>query len=395
MALQSGIEVTIAYKDETTFNTRPGATGAQYMRSVQSTLGIAKDTYQSNERRRDQQVADMRHGTRRGQGAVEGEFSLGTYDAWLGHLVRNTWTNGATLNVSVTISDNGRTITRSAGSWLTDGVRLFDVIRLGTGAPAATQNKNHVVVGVTALVLSLLELPGADLGSAAPVEITVVGKKVTNGTLQPSICIEQTYPSLDGSEILDGCRLAGGRLQLPPTGMMTCGFDVDAMDAKVLKGATSPYFTDPADETETGIFAAVNGVLALNGEVAGTVTGLSFQFTNNVSGDPVVGKDTRSALFFGSHVATGSMTVLMENMDMLEAFANEVEMELFSMVELPAAAGVAPDFFALSAGRVKYTGANKTISAQGGVPLDMPFQMLKASATGFNVATIAFQSSAA
>ena len=50
---------------------------------------------------------------------------------------------------------------------------------------------------------------------------------------------------------------------------------------------------------------------------------------------------------------------------------------------------------ALSAGRVKYTGANKTISAQGGVPLDMPFQMLKASATGFNVGTVAFQSSAA
>ena len=336
----------------------------------------------------------MRHGPRRGQGAVEGEFSLGTYDPWLAHLVRNTWTNGASLNVSVTISDAGRTITRAAGSWLTDGVRVFDVIRLGTGAPAATQNKNHVVVGVTATVLSLLELPGADLGSAASVAITVVGKKVTNGTLQPSVCIEQTYPTLDGSEILDGARIAGGRLQLPPTGMMTCGFDVDALNAQVLKGANSPYFTSPADESTTGIFAAVNGALALNGEIAGTVTGLSFQFTNNVSGDPAVGKDTRAATFFGSHVATGSMTVLMENMDMLEAFANETEMQLVCMVELPATAGTAPDLFALSAGRVKYTGANKTISAQGGVPLDMPFQMLKASASNGNVGTIAFQSSA-
>lgn len=393
MAFQSAIATTLAYKAETTFNTLPGASGAKYLRSVSSTLGLAKDTYTSNERRSDQQVVTSAHGTRRGGGSIEGEFSLTSYDAFLANLMRNTWTAGASGSVSVTIDNTAKTITRASGSWVSDGYKPLDVIRLTTGAPSLTQNINHIVVSVTSTVLTLLSEPGDDLGVAGSVTIAVVGNKLLNGTAEPSMCIEQYYPTLDASERFLGCVVGGGRLALPASGLMTCGFDIDAMDSALLSGSSSPYFTSITAADTTDVFAAVNGVLLLDGAAVGTVTGLDFQFSTNVSGDPCVGQNTRATLFRGTSTVNGNMNVLMDSTTMLQAFYDETEMSLLAMVTLPAVGSAAPEFFTIRAGRIKFSGASKTIGNQGGIPLSMPFQALKDTASGHDASTVVLQSS--
>ena len=79
MPIASGINKIVSYKKETTFGVLPSASGAQTIRRVSSAFNLAKETYQSEEIRKDYQIADLRHGVRSVEGNVSGELSAGTY----------------------------------------------------------------------------------------------------------------------------------------------------------------------------------------------------------------------------------------------------------------------------------------------------------------------------
>ena len=104
----SGLFKTIAYKAETTFGTAPSASGAQSLRRVQSTLDLTKETYQSNEIRRDFQLADFRHGVRRVEGRISGELSPATYKDFIEcALKRNFAAVTPITGASLTIAGSG------------------------------------------------------------------------------------------------------------------------------------------------------------------------------------------------------------------------------------------------------------------------------------------------
>ena len=123
----------LAYKVESTYGTAPAASGAQLLRRVGSTLDLDKDTYQSNEVRTDYQIADYRHGVRRVAGQVSGELSAGTYKDFVAALLKRDFAAvTAITGASITIAGSGPTytLTRGAGSWLSDGIKNGDVIRM-------------------------------------------------------------------------------------------------------------------------------------------------------------------------------------------------------------------------------------------------------------------------
>lgn len=92
MAIPSNVNVTLTYGAESTFGTQSAAAG-QLLRRVNSTLALGKDTINSNEVRPDQQVFDVRHGTRRVSGNITGELSKTTYDDFIAAVVRGTWSS--------------------------------------------------------------------------------------------------------------------------------------------------------------------------------------------------------------------------------------------------------------------------------------------------------------
>lgn len=92
MTLQSNVSVTLRYGAETTFGTQSVAAG-QLIRRVSSSLTLTKDAITSNEVRPDQQVQDMRHGSRRVGGSIQGELSYGTYDDFIAAALRSTWSS--------------------------------------------------------------------------------------------------------------------------------------------------------------------------------------------------------------------------------------------------------------------------------------------------------------
>lgn len=395
--IQENVSATIAYKVESVFGTAAGASGAQYVRRVSSSLGLKKDSFQSNEVRSDQQVNDMRHGARRPAGRIDGELSLTTYNDWLEALLRGTWTAGASKsNTEFTsaAADNATSkFTFGGGDPIAEGLRVGDTIRF-TGLSAAANNSvNFKIVsfgGASNRDVTVTPAP-ATMSADTSFTVAVQGKKLNVGTTKRSFTLEQTYPDIDGSEQFLGARVGSGAISIPPNGMATVGFDWMCYNGAILSGVSSPYFSSPTAETTTGLFTGLNGTLLKDGVAIGVVTGLDINVNLNLNSNPVIGQNTVPNIFYGRTVVTGNLSAYLSDVTLLEAFDNETEMSVQAVLELAEAAPAG--FLSFTMHRVKFQDVNKTIGPEGGVVVQFPYQALRKEASGYDTGSITIQRS--
>jgi hypothetical protein len=403
MPAASGVFKRLSYKVETTYGVAPTATGAQQLRRVSSDLSLVKDTYQSAEIRTDQQVQDMRHGAQRVEGTIEGELSPGTYADFMDAALRRARTvapSATGLSITVAGSHPTWTITRSTGSWLTDGFKRGHVVRLTAGAfNAANLNKNMLVTGITATVLTVRVLNGTPLTAQGPIATATcavagrISHAPTAGHTNVSFAIEHWHPDVPANELFLGCQPTGIELQLPAAGLATVSFNVRGQG---INAATAAHFTTPTVATSTGLTAAVNGFILIGGEPVASVTGLTISLMSDRTGDPVVGSNVIPTLFPGRITCSGQMTAQFDNVSLRDAFINELEVEL--VVVLTVDNGAAADFVAFTLPRVKVNGSTKS-DGEGGLIQTVPFVALLPYTGGAGQAneltTFAYQDSAA
>ncbi len=404
MTLATGLFKQVKYKLETTFGIIPAASASQLLRRVESTLDMSKDTYPSQEIRSDLQRSDFRHGVRRVKGVLKGELSPKTYSDFIGAAVKKLFAAGvAASGAGITIaagSGTSWTVTRAAGSYLTDGFKIGDVIRLSVGTfNAANINKNLFITALTATVATITVLNGVAMVAEGPISgstVTVTGKKTfipTSGHLDQSFSVEHWYSDLGQSEVFSGCKVDKVDFSLPPTGMATISVDLTGQNETT---ATAEYFTTPTAVTTTAVLASVNGVLRANGSVIATVTGLSIAIDPAFSGDPVVGSNVVPNLFPGTVHVSGQFTAYFDSATLRDSFLNETEIDL--AVVFSADNTAAADFLTLVLPRIKVGGASKN-DGQGGIVQTFPFEALINNNGGAGIATekttISIQDSAA
>lgn len=386
MAIASGVAKQVRYKVESTYGTAPGASGAQLLRRVESTLDLTKDTYESNEIRSDYQVADFRHGVRRVAGSVRGELSPKTYADFLAAALRRDFaavTALSGLSITIAAASSNYTLTRGAGSYLTDGLKIGDVVRLTAGTfTAGNLNKNLLVIALTATVATVTVLNGTSLTAEGPIAsatLGVVGKKTyvpTTGHTDKSFSVEHWFNDIAQSELFTGCKVGTIGMQLPPTGIAT--IDIGFLGQNVTTG-TSAYYTSPTAATATGVVAAVNGALIVGGTKIATCTGLQFTIDGGYSGDPVVGSNTIPNVFPGRVRASGQFTCYFEDGTLRDAFINETEISL--VAAFTTANDANADFATFVFPRIKLGGGSKADGEQG-IVATFPFTALFNSAGG-------------
>jgi hypothetical protein len=397
MPTASGVFKQLATKFEATYGTAPGQSGAQSMRRVQSTLDLNKDTYQSNEIRTDLQMADFRHGVRRVGGAINGELSPGTWKDFFAMILKRDFTAGVAVSgASITVAGSGPTytITRAAGSFLTDGIKAGDVVRLSVGTfNAANLLKNLFVVSLTALALTVIPLNGVALVAEGPIAtstVTVIGKKTyipLSSHTDKSMAIEHWYSDAGfaQSELFLGCKATQCAIDLPPSGLATINWDMvgqDLAETSAKRGGIAPtaqYFTSPTAATTSGTLAAVNGAVRVAGSTVAVLTGLSLQIAANYTGDPVVGSNVIPQQFPGRVIVTGQASMYFDGVTIRDAFVNETEIEILAAFTT-SNSGTA-DFISLALPRVKFGGASKD-DGEKGLVQTLPFQALLNSAGG-------------
>jgi hypothetical protein len=376
MGLATAIFKTVAYKLETVFGTAAGAVGAQLLRRTESSLTTKRDQFKSNEIRTDWQIGDIRLGIRRVDGNIKGDLSPGTYkDLFAAALRRLFVADAAATGLTITIAaGSGVTysLTRTAGSWITDGLNTGDIGRFTAGAfNAANLNKNLLVVGVSALALNVIVLNGTTLTAEGPIAtatFTPTGKKTfmpSTGHTDSSFTIEHFFSDISQSELFMGCKLSNFDIAIPASGLATVQFGVIGQD---MQSGAVQYYTAPSAVTSSGFVAGVNGVL-LAGTGATTpmaiCTGVNIKCALNLSGDPVVGSQHVASLFPGIMTVTGSFTAYFQDAIMRDAFLAETEQSL--TIALTTNSSATADFLAFTLPRIKMTSADKADAVGKGI----------------------------
>lgn len=386
MTHATGVAKQLRYKVESAYGTAPGASGAQLLRRVESTLDLSKDTYQSNEIRADYQISDFRHGVRRVGGNLKGELSPGTYKDFIAAALRKDFaTVTALTGLSITIAASGAnyTVTRGSGSYLTDGIKIGDVVRLTAGSfTAGNLNNNLLVIALTATVATVKTLNGSALTAEGPIAsatMTVPGKKSyvpLTGHTDKSFSVEHWFSDISQSELFTGCKIGSLGIDLPPTGMATIDFGLAGQD---ITTATSAYYTSPTAATSTGVVAAVNGILLVGGTAVAICTGLNIKLNGNLSGDPVVGSNTIPSQFQGRVQVDGQFTAYFQDATLRDNFIDEDEISL--VVVMSTGNSAAADFIGFTLPRIKLGGASKG-DGEKGIIQTMPFTALLNSSGG-------------
>ena len=398
MATASGVNKVVSYKKETTFGTLPSpTTGGQTIRRVSSNFNLTKETYQSEEVRQDYQLVDFRHGVRSVEGSISGELSAGTYADFLASALARNWTAATPSALgSTTIATVGgtNTITRTTGSWLTDKVRVGNVIRL-TGFATANNNVNLLVIALTATVATVVALNGFKLTNetvASGGAFVATGKTTyapTTGHTDDSYTFEEWYSDIGQSEVTVGNKVNTVGIALPATGLTTV--DLSFMGQDLAKRGTSQFFTTPTAQNSNGIFAAVNGALIVNGAPVALVTGANFNINRNLTSEAVVGSNIKPEIYEGRIIVDGDFTTLYQDGTFAGYFDNETEISL--VVALTANSLPNSEFMSFTIPRLKLSTDTKD-DGEKGIVSSNSFQALKGNgANGFEATTLMIQDS--
>jgi len=329
----TGVFKQVAYKNENgNWGQLPGATGAKQIRRVTADFNLVKDAYESNEIRTDQQVADYRHGVRSAEGSISAELSPGSYsDFFASVLARDFTASGTATGLTLAVASSGTnfTLTRSVGSFLTDGFRVGQVVRItaGTGADPANLNNNLLIVSMTATVLTVQVLSRISLvvqASITAAAVSAVGKTTyvpLSGHTNNSFTFENWYSDINQSEVFTGLKPNSIAVSLPATGLVTT--DIGFMGKNLEQTGTTRYFTSPTAAGTTGIFAAVQGALIVNGTAGACVTSADFTIDRNMEAAQCVGSNFASEIFAGRITASGNLSAYFSDGTLRDYFANE------------------------------------------------------------------------
>lgn len=371
MPLSTGVNKRVGYKKESTFGTLAGTSGGKLLRRVTASFNLDKETYQSNEISTTYQVADMRHGVRSVSGSISGELSPGSYSDFFASAVARNWTVGVSatgLSYTIAVSGNFWSVTRASGSYLTDGFKVGDVVRItAAGGNAANVGKNLLILSLTATVATVMTLNGSALVAEGPIAsatIAVQGRKTfapLTAHTDDSYTFEEFYSDIAQSEVFSGCKVNTASIALPATGLATCDFGLMGKD--LAQTGTSQYFSSPTAASTTGIFAAVNGALVLNGTPVALLTGLNVNINRNMQNATVVGSNNVAEIFEGRIVVEGDFSAYFEDATIRNMFNNETEVAIVACLTTSNAANA--DVMAITLPRCKINSNTRDDTEQG------------------------------
>jgi hypothetical protein len=176
--IATGVNKVVRYKKEATWGLAPGTGGGQILRRVKSDLDLEKETYESNEIRPTCRWATTATACARSKAVSMASSRRSRTRTSSPRRLRKAWVATAAITgASITIAGAGPTytVTRAAGSYLTDGVKIGDVIRLTAGAfNAANLNNNLGVVNLTATIATVVVLNGSALVAEGPIAAATV-----------------------------------------------------------------------------------------------------------------------------------------------------------------------------------------------------------------------------
>jgi hypothetical protein len=338
MTVAQGINKTVAYKKQSGLGVAASGAGGTLLRRVSGDFNQTKDSYENNEIVSHQQSTGSSYGIAKSSGAYNALLSGTSVIPLIASLLRKDVAATAALTgLTVTIAASGSnyTITRSAGSYLTDGVKVGDVVQLSGGSLAAGNvAKNCVVITVTALVATVNVLnSGSTLTAEGPIAsstMTVMGKKTwvpTSGHTNDYYTFEDFFTDLTRSHLWPDMQIGSLDVGMPATGNVTANFALVGLGGKTEAGAQ--VLTSPAAAPTTSVFTAVSGAAYVAGVRYTNITSFSLKIDGSVTqGEATIGSNTIADVQRGRIKVSGSFSYLYDADTIGANFLNETTVSL-------------------------------------------------------------------
>lgn len=339
MAVAQGLYKTLSYKKQSALGTAASGSGGQKLRRTSATFNKMKETYSSDEIVSHQQYTGDNYGPGKTQGQINGELSSGTYAGLLGSLLRKDFASGVSASsLSLTIAGAGPyTLTRGSGSYLSDGFKIGDVVRITAGTYTGTaRDINLLVTNVSALVLTVIVANGSALSAQGPVSsstVAVVGKKSAvpaSSHTNDYYTFEEWQSDISKSRVYADVQIGSADIAIPATGNATV--QLAALGLSRSKGG-SQILTTPTAETTTSILAASNALILVAGSRTLVGTSLNLKIDGQLShGEAVIGSNSISDIVKGDVKVTGTITVQYDAETLSDLFDNETATSIVAVL---------------------------------------------------------------
>ena len=382
MALGSGSLVATRFIAEVTFGTTPATPTMQALRLVAGAgLSLKKDIYQSGEVRSDRYKANVRHGMKKVEGSLNGELSVGAFDAFIEAALGGTWADVTTGSTSLAAVSGSNTFTRATGSFVTDGFNVGDEI-WASGFATGGNNGRTKITAVSALSMTVAKTLASDVSAASrtiKVGLAATGKSLKAGSNMKFFSIEEAYTDISQFLLYKGCVINTLDLGIKPGGIVTSnfGFIGQTMGAPAGTTAASSVTAAPTNAP----LDSFTGTVMEGGVASSIITSIELKVNNNRSGSGVVGSAVTPAVFEGQSEVNGTVTFLFQDAVQYNKFVNETASSLD--IVLNDANGT--DFHHVYLPNVKYTGGEINPPKSGPIPITMPFEALYDSVSGTNI----------
>lgn len=326
--------------------------------------GLTKEAFESNTIRTDQQRQNASHGTRSVAKTLDQEFQIGGHTALLEGALRSEFAAAATTGALTSIGINGstRTISRSTGSFITDGFKVGDIVRATGFVATANNNKNFRLATVSALTMTYVA--DAWIGTVttesagATVTVAAAGKKLSvplTAHTNDYFTVEEWNDDIEQSETDLDCKVSSMAIEIPANGNATINFGFLGRNATY---DTVQYFESPTDAPNGDLLAGTTGLLSYNGVDSVVLTNVSINLDAGAEIKAVVGSNISPDVFTSAVVVSGSMAALYEDATILNDFDNEVEAPLF--IYLFADNTADSDFVIIKLPNIKINSAEKS-----------------------------------
>lgn len=381
MALVSGVEKRVVVSKETTWGVLPATNTGKELRRVTSEFNLERAQFQSAEIVSSAQTLDSRNGTDSIAGTLNGELSPGSYSDIFASLLRGTWAAPVTSSAQTTIAGASGKFVRSAGSWLTGGFKVGDMVAVsGFTTTGLANNDNWLVIGVTATDLSVVNAHNLSKTVAVKVAgdsvtVAAVGKKLSiplalaNRT-NDSYTIEEFLAPQDEAYLTTGVKFGSAAVQIQPNAMTTVNFSAMGRTQE-LKATAGEYFTAPTAASTAGIFSGNKGIIVIDNVAQAVVTGINFEITGAMEASVVVGNRQAADISLGRIGATGEATIYYENGSIYNKFKNEEDISLFVFLEADVG-----EYMIVKFPRIRIGGANRSDAEVGSIVQTVPFTAL-------------------
>lgn len=319
--------IDLAYEKESSYGVLPTGNSAKLVRVASESVGQNTDSARSREIRSDRQVADIiRTGLGVG-GQVTAELSYGTFDDWFqwGFAASGADWAATVSSGAITAAIASNVITRSSGSFVTDGFAVGKWVKMVSGWDSANNGLFGKITALTATTMTLGACTLTNEGSGSGKTVTQQAY-IENGTTLTTFALERKYGDLSNefAQFL-GCGINGVSLAVNTKSIIEVTFDVFG---KKEQSATSSmdsngYTAAPSND----VMNAIDHVVAVyeGGYAGGNVLGatkFSAQLGNNLRQREQVGSLGAVSLGMGTFDVRGTLTAYFETKTLFDKYLN-------------------------------------------------------------------------